>query len=229
MEAGLYFAFLIKLFQVITLFNIFNMFINRNTDMNLVFRVLSTLQMRLFQCPNTQDDQLHTFLTECHKQNIHLALLADKSKTYQLKTLIKPLNLSRIEAKRLLKTHLSPMTGFNLGPAAFFSAMNHPEQQAFPCQVCDNCAPGLFKHYGYLVADTSWCSQCHEKGECIDVALIEHYRKLGIDDDTIWKALPRTRWGSRNGPSTYLSLENIETTYQAVFEAKKERRNRRAD
>ncbi|CAK2822707.1 hypothetical protein VCRA2126O85_20036 [Vibrio crassostreae] len=21
------------------------------------------------------------------------------------------------------------------------------EQQAFPCQVCDNCAPGLFKHY----------------------------------------------------------------------------------
>ncbi|HDM8072135.1 TPA: hypothetical protein P0E08_005348, partial [Vibrio harveyi] len=129
--------------------------------------------------------------------------------------------LSRIEAKRLLKTLLSPMTGFNLGPAAFFSAMNHPEQQAFPCQVCDNCAPGLFKHYGYLVADTSWCSQCHEKGECIDVALIEHYRKLGIDDDTIWKALPRTRWGSRNGPSTYFSLENIETTYQAVFEAKK--------
>ncbi|APP09198.1 hypothetical protein VH1709_contig00184-0001 [Vibrio harveyi] len=189
--------------------------------MNVILKALSAIKRRLFQYPKNQDDQLHTFLTECHKQNIRLALLADKSKAYQLKTLIKPLNLSRIEAKRLLKTHLSPMTGFNLGPAAFFSAMNHPEQQAFPCQVCDNCAPGLFKHYGYLVADTSWCSQCHEKGECIDVALIEHYRKLGIDDDTIWKSLPRTRWGSRNGPSTYLSLEDIEATYQAVFEAAK--------
>ncbi|KFK59492.1 hypothetical protein JS84_03815 [Vibrio vulnificus] len=197
--------------------------------MNAILKAASAIKRLLFQDSETQEDKLHTFLTQCHKQNIRLSLLADQSKTYQLKTLIKPLKLSRTEAKRLLKTHLSPMTCFDLGAAEFFSAMKHPEQQAFPCQVCDNCAPGLFKHYGYLVADTSWCSQCHEKGECIDVALIEHYRKLGIDDDTIWKALPRTRWGSRNGPSTYLSLEDIETTYQAVFEAKKERRNRRAD
>ncbi|MCV3265210.1 hypothetical protein OGZ01_32315 [Vibrio harveyi] len=88
--------------------------------MNVILKALSAIKRRLFQYPNTQDDQLHTFLTECHKQNIHLALLADKSKTYQLKTLIKPLNLSRIEAKRLLKTHLSPMTCFNLGRGCVF-------------------------------------------------------------------------------------------------------------
>ncbi|WP_347365266.1 hypothetical protein [Vibrio vulnificus] len=193
--------------------------------MNAILKAASAIKRLLFQDSETQEDKLHTFLTQCHKQNIRLSLLADQSKTYQLKTLIKPLKLSRTEAKRLLKTHLSPMTCFDLGAAEFFSAMNHPEQQAFPCQVCDNCAPGLFKHYGYLVADTSWCSQCHEKGECIDVALIEHYRKLGIDDDTIWRTLPRTRWGSRNGPSTYLSLEYIEATYQAVFEAARENTN----
>ncbi|WP_139686214.1 hypothetical protein [Vibrio tasmaniensis] len=189
--------------------------------MNIILNRLSAIKRLLFQCPETQDDKLNTFLTQCHEQNIGLALLADKSKTHQLKTLIKPLNLSHRDAKRLLKTYLSPMTRVHLCPADFFTAMNHPEQQAFPCQVCDNCAPGLFKHYGYLVADTSWCSQCHEQGECIDVALIEHYRKFGIDDDTIWEALPRTRWGSRTGPSTYLSLEDIKTIYQAVFEAAK--------
>ncbi|MCU8488004.1 hypothetical protein M2G38_22125, partial [Vibrio vulnificus] len=71
--------------------------------MNIILKALSAIKRRLFQDTETQDDKLYTFLTECHKQNIHLTLLADKSKTYQLKTLIKPLNLSRIEAKQLLE------------------------------------------------------------------------------------------------------------------------------
>ena len=187
-------------------------------------KILTWLSMAKSDEPNVDKatgDNLNAFLMQCQKQHVHLVLLADKSKTHPLTTLIQPLNLSQNQAKRLLKAHLSPLTRFHLAPAAFFTAMNHPEQQAFPCQVCDNCAPGLFKHDGYLVADTSWCSQCHEKGACIDVALIEHYRKFGIDDDTIWIALPRTRWGARNGPSTYQSLEDIEMRYQAVFEAAK--------
>ncbi|MFA0077364.1 hypothetical protein AB4427_04305 [Vibrio artabrorum] len=95
-----------------------------------------------------------------------------------------------------------------------------PPPRSFGCQVCDNCDPRLFKHYGYLVADTSLCSQCHEKGECIDIELIDYYRKFGINDDTIYRALPRTRWDKKNefNTPTYQSLEEIKKDHHAVFE-----------
>lgn len=60
-------------------------------------------------------------------------------------------------------------------------------------QLCDHCAPKLFERYGYDVADVGECSQCQGNGECLDVALIEFYRKNKIDDETIYTSLPRVR------------------------------------
>lgn len=115
-------------------------------------------------------------------------------------------------------SHMTPSSG-PLDPIDFFAAMEQTNQQAFPCQVCDRCAPGLFEHYGYHVADNSWCSQCHEQGECLDVALIEYYRKHQIDNETISHTLPRARWGSKHGVPSYQSLEDIKSAYPLAFDA----------
>ena len=139
-------------------------------------------------------------------------------------------NLPHSDTKRhhmdcATEAHSTPLVGLRLGPDDFFTAMEQVNQQAFPCQVCDSCAPGLFDHYGYHVADNSWCSQCHEQGECLDVALIEYYRKHHIDDDTINHTLPRTRWSSRNGTPRYQSLEDIKSGYPSVFESSRKNAN----
>ncbi len=60
-------------------------------------------------------------------------------------------------------------------------------------QLCDHCAPKLFKRYGYDIADVGECSQCQGNGECIDATLIEFYRRNEIDDETIYMSLPRVR------------------------------------
>ncbi|WP_017052897.1 hypothetical protein [Vibrio genomosp. F6] len=131
------------------------------------------------------------------------------------------LDLSHQESEASLEQQLPPLFTFHFGPAEFFTAMNHQGQQAFPCQLCEHCTPGLFKHYGDKMAGSWWCSQCHQNGECLDAALIEHYRKCGIDDETINGELPRKRWVSRNVsfPGMYQSIEDIEKTYQSIFEA----------
>lgn len=168
---------------------------------------------------DTPENSLDAFLTQCRTQNVHFTFCGSDHQTSSLKALIAPLHLSRKSRKHLLNT-LKPMTRFTLGPDEFFAAMNHQDQQAFPCQVCDSCAPGLFEYYGYNVADTGWCSQCHQRGECLDVPLIEYYRRHGIDDDTINRYLPRKRWGLRGSgaPPLYQSLEDIKAIHHSLFD-----------
>lgn len=165
--------------------------------------------------PQSPNDILIEFLIQCSKQGVHLRL-PHSPKKHQLEALIKPLNLSRKETKAALK-NLTPLSTLTLGPYEFFTAREQQGQEAFPCQVCDNCAPGLFEHYGYDVADTSWCSQCHEIGECLDVPLIEHYRKFGIDDKTIWRHLPRKRWD--NIGLFHQTIDDIENEHPSIFDA----------
>ncbi|MFA0072130.1 hypothetical protein AB4396_00315 [Vibrio cyclitrophicus] len=179
---------------------------------------LAAIKKYVTKPPETFGNKLIEFLIQCEAQGVHFRFPPNMNE-HRLKALIQPLNLSRKDTKVLLKEHILPLSTFKLGPAEFFTAMNHPDQQAFPCQVCDNCAPGLFEYYGYNITDTSWCSQCHERGECLDVALIEYYRKHGIDDETIYRHLPRKRWSSGCDPVTYQSLEGIEKAYQSVFES----------
>ncbi|MFS1877562.1 hypothetical protein [Enterovibrio norvegicus] len=92
-----------------------------------------------------------------------------------------------------------PLFTYTLSPSDVHQAIENETQPPLPSQVCDACAPGVFQHYGYLVADQGWCSQCHGRGECLDVALIEYYRQCGIDDETINDHLPRKRWNSQTG------------------------------
>lgn len=158
--------------------------------MNKILRFLSPNRQ-----PKTSDDMLIEFLQQCRIQSVHF-LFQTSSIEHQIKTLIQSLNLSCSDTQTRLNAHLTPISTSNLGTAEFFTAMNHDEKQAFPCQMCDNCAPELFKHYGYRVADHSWCSQCHQNGECLDIALIEHYRK----HDTICRYLPRKRYQSNVCP-----------------------------
>lgn len=164
---------------------------------------------------------LNTFLTQCHTQNVHIVFKGAKQ-AQSLDRVIAPLNASR-QARHHLLNKLTPMTTFTLSPETFYTAMNHHGQQAFPCQVCDQCAPSLVDFYcqNERLVDAGWCSQCHQKGDCLDVPLIEHYRKHHIDDETIWLHLPRTRWASRYTciPPLYQSIEEIEKTYAWVFEA----------
>ncbi|PMK82359.1 hypothetical protein BCT92_13795 [Vibrio sp. 10N.261.52.E5] len=135
--------------------------------------------------------------------------------------MLKPLRLSRRDRKTLIHDHLTPLSKLIINPDDIYCAIEHNDQQAFPSQICDNCAPGLFKHYGYRVADAGWCSQCHERGECLDVALIEHYRKYGIDDYTICRYLPRKRYQSNVCPLPlrYQSIDDIEKAHQTLFNA----------
>lgn len=172
--------------------------------------------------PENPHDTLIAFLTQCREQGFHFVFPPSMDK-HQLQVLIKPLNLAPQDADALLNEHVSPLSSFTLGSCALFTAMRQQKNTTFPCQVCDNCAPGLFEHYGYDVAQTTWCSQCHEKRECLDMALIEHYRKHDIDDETIRHQLPKTRWNSDS--PTYQSIEDIEAVYQSVFEAARQNTN----
>ncbi|MFA0072129.1 hypothetical protein AB4396_00310 [Vibrio cyclitrophicus] len=177
--------------------------------------------------PTPHAGSLLTFLQQCQINNGHIIFdtieANDFNRRSKLNRLIKPLNLSWRERKTLIHDHLTPQSKFTITPNDIYVALNHPDQQAFPCQVCDNCAPGLFYVYcrNARLSDNNWCSQCHERGECLDVALIEHYRKHGIDDETISRLLPRKRWTSRGlgCPQLYQSIEDIEKTHQSVFKA----------
>ena len=172
--------------------------------------------------PESPHDTLIAFLTQCREQRFQFVFPSSMTKR-QLQVLIEPLNLAPQEADALLNEHLSPLSTFTLDPCELFTSMKQQEKAPFPCQVCDNCAPGLFEHYGYDLADTTWCSQCHEKRECLDMVLIEHYRKHDIEDETIRHQLPKTRWDSNS--STYQSIEAIEAVYQSVFEAARKNTN----
>ncbi len=163
-------------------------------------------------------DTLIDFLIQCNIQGFHFHFPPSIDK-HSLKALIEPLNLTQKDTNTLLHQHLLPLSRFTLGPCEFFTSMNQQDQLSFPCQVCEHCAPGLFEHYGYRMADTTWCSQCHETRECLDMALIEHYRKHGIDNETIIHQLPKIRWTCNSDSFAYQSIENIETVYQSVFEA----------
>ncbi|MCR9819761.1 hypothetical protein [Vibrio parahaemolyticus] len=176
--------------------------------------------------PTTSVRLLTTFLQQCQTYGGHLVTFSarsgnDNGRKHRLNTLLKPLHLSRSDKKLLIKEYLNSLSTLTINPDDIFSAINHQDQQAFPCQVCDNCAPSLFKYYGYRLTDNGWCSQCHQQGDCLDIPLIEHYRKYGIDDDTIDRYLPRKRWGSRNTgiPPLYLSLKDIEKVHQTLFDA----------
>lgn len=182
--------------------------------------------LRLFSSkPTPSISALLTFLQQCQASGGRIIFspsgINEYTRKSELDALLKPLNLPRRDKKTLINDHLIPLTKLTIDPDDIYAAIEHPNQQPFPNQVCDNCAPGLFEHYGYLVADNGWCSQCHGRGECLDIALIEHYRKCGIDDETINGELPRKRWVSRNVSFSgmYQSIEDIEKTYQSVFEA----------
>ncbi|MBE4458639.1 hypothetical protein HJ013_24405, partial [Vibrio parahaemolyticus] len=41
--------------------------------------------------------------------------------------------------KLLIKEYLNSLSTLTINPDDIFSAINHQDQQAFPCQVCDNC------------------------------------------------------------------------------------------
>ncbi len=174
--------------------------------------------------PTPSSDSLFAFLQQCQAQGGHLAFspmaLSDDNRKSELNALMNPLDLSRHEKRKIIRDYLTPLSRFTITPNEFGIATSHPEQQVFPCQVCDNCAPGLFEHYGYYIADTGWCSQCHQRGECIDVPLIEYYRQHGIDDDTINRYLPRKRWGLRGSgaPPLYQSLEDIKAIHHSLFD-----------
>lgn len=125
----------------------------------------------------------------------------------------KAIQLSRCDANALEKHILKPKA---ITPCMTVYSATKKEKHRFPNQVCDGCAPGLFEHYGYGVADTGWCSECDQVGECLDVPLIEHYRKQGIGDDIIYAHLPRLRWCSIHQPEFHQTLEEIESTYRAI-------------
>ncbi len=172
----------------------------------------------------SSDNKLLEFLVQCRKQGFHFRFPPTTDK-HQLKALIHPLNLTHKQETTLLNTYFAPISTFTFSPYEFFTSMDHQGQQAFPCQMCDSCAPKLFEHYGYDVAAASWCSQCHENRKCIDVTLIEHYRKYNIYDETICHQLPRARWCLDDSLSTYQSIEDIETVYQPVFETARKNAN----
>ncbi len=195
---------------------------NSDTVEILMKKILRSLTP--FKSHKPPCDTLIDFLVQCDVQGFHFQFPSSMSKP-QLKALIEPLNLSRKEAQQLLRTHLEPTSTFTLGPCEFFTSMNQQDPQSFPCQVCKHCAPGLFEHYGDSMADTTWCSQCREKRECLDVALIEHYRKHGIADETIGRQLPKIRWTCNSDSFAYQSIEAIETIYQSVFEAARKNTN----
>ena len=166
---------------------------------------------------------LTTVLQQCQTHNGHLisSLKVNSNNKHQMNALLKPLCLSRRDKKTLIDEHLLPLSVSPLTTNDVFTALKKEHHPAFPCQVCDNCALGLFEHYGYLVADAGWCSQCFKRGECLDVPLIEHYRKYGIDDDTIWRYLPRKRCLSDTYPLhlRYSTIEDIEACHQPLFDA----------
>ncbi|WP_394145649.1 hypothetical protein [Vibrio atypicus] len=180
-----------------------------------------------FFSPKSSGEPLLTFLQQCQAHGGHFisfpVVLSEDNNKYEFNNLLKPLRLSRRDKKMLIKDYLVPLSTFTITPDDIHCVISHQGQQAFPCQVCDQCAPGLFKYYGYDVADASWCSQCFERGECLDIPLIEHYRKYGIDDKTIWRHLPRKRWGNAGHPShrVYQSIEDIEQNYQPIFKLAK--------
>ncbi len=156
--------------------------------------------------PEISGDTLIDFLVQCDIQGAYFQFPPSMDRR-QLKALTHPLDPKYFEATSTV----------SLNPNAFFTAMNHQDQQPFPCQVCRQCAPSLFKHYGDNMVGSNWCSQCHEQKDCLDVALIEHYRKRGIHDETICHQLPKSRWGSCG--AAYQSFEDIEAAYQPLFEA----------
>lgn len=173
--------------------------------------------------PAPSINTLQRFLQQCQNHNVHLIppLKVSNNNRRQYQALIKPLGLSRRDRNTLINDSLLPLAKFTLTTDEVGTALKRKDQQAFPCQVCDNCAPGLFEHYGYLVADAGWCSQCFQRGECLDAPLIEHYRKYGIDDDTIWRYLPRQRCQSDIYPLDlrYSAIEDIEAFHQTLFDA----------
>ena len=166
---------------------------------------------------------LAAFLAQGQKSGVRLLFshCAENHRYRQseLSALIAPLKLRRHEKKALINEALMPLLTYTLSPSDVHQAIENETQPPLPSQVCDACAPGVFQHYGYLVADQGWCSQCHGRGECLDIALIEYYRQCGIDDEAINDHLPRKRWNSLGGgaPYTYQSLEAIKTQYQHVF------------
>lgn len=173
---------------------------------------------------------IHPFiqwLTLCQSHGYRLTFgnptLNDEEKHLYIHELSKTLTLSGAEEKTL-KKHLLSNTPPHEGIAAIYRAIKK-QRRVFPCQVCETCAPTLFTHYGHLVADNSWCSQCYQKSDCIDAALIEHYHQHGIDDDTILSTLPRLRWGAMGRPA-YQSIEEIESAYEPVFTAARKKSNK---
>lgn len=142
----------------------------------------------------------------------------DAQQRLHIRRAAKVIELSPCDANALEKHRLKPKA---ITPHMTVYSATKKEKHRFPNQVCDGCAPGLFKHYGYGVADTGWCSQCYQVGECLDVPLIEHYRKQGIDDDIIYAHLPRLRWNAIHQPEFNQTLEEIESTYQAIFDLAK--------
>ena len=77
-----------------------------------------------------------------------------------------------------------------------------------PYQICDQCAPTLFEYYGYDVADIGTCDNCYQKSDCIDVALIEHYRAQEIDEKSIYCTLPRLRQYPNAQPMSWKDIED---------------------
>lgn len=184
---------------------------------------------KLLRCfslrPTPPVEHLLRFLQQCQTQGGQLifshSATNDFSRKHDVTALLKPLYLSRHDKKTLINEYLLPLSQFNLTADDIFAALRRKDQPAFPCQICDNCAPELFQYYGYQVADTNWCSQCFERGECLDAPLIEHYRKYGIDDYTIWRYLPRKRYRSEACPLhlRYQSIEDIKNDHKSIFDA----------
>lgn len=52
-------------------------------------------------------------------------------------------------------------------------------------------APSLFEHYGDTLANVGVGNHCHQKSDGIDITLIERYRAVGLEEDTIARTLPR--------------------------------------
>lgn len=175
--------------------------------------------------PSPSIGSLLTFLQQCQAHGGHIisspVTFSDDNRKRTLNALLKPLRLSRRDRKRLIDEYLAPLSTFTITSDDVSAALTCQNQPVFPSQVCDACAPGLFEYYGYRVADVGWCSQCHQRGECLDVALIEHYRKCGIDDRTVWRYLTRKRWGNDGlpRPLIYQSIEDIEDEHQSIFDA----------
>ncbi|MEZ9969364.1 hypothetical protein AB4394_00300 [Vibrio lentus] len=168
---------------------------------------------------------LSTFFAQCQQSGVRLIFshgaLNYRHQQSELSALLAPLKLRKREKKALINEALKPLFTYTLSPNDVHQAIKNETQPPLPSQICDACAPGVFQHYGYLVADQGWCSQCHGRGECLDVALIEYYRQCGIDDETINDNLPRKRWNSLDGghPYAYQSLGEIKKQYQHVFQS----------